>query len=186
MIIVYDGWNDINRPLSDYELNVDNVLMDKFLRDIITNDFYKTGKVLLKTYFSTQNNDNSRIDVFDSYGMHQKVELWKNGWSEFCSIKNDYNLEIIITLQPLVGSGQKILTDEEQKYYDKSDHKNLLIYYEQYGQSLDQINNCTTAVDLRNVFDEFNDTVFFDSGHVGDLGNRIIAEKLYETIIPYL
>ena len=97
LVIVYDGWNDINRPLSDYELNVDNAFMDKFLRDIITNDFYKTGKVLLKTYFSTQNNDNSRINVFDSYGMHQKVELWKNGWNEFCSIKNDYNPEIIIT-----------------------------------------------------------------------------------------
>jgi hypothetical protein len=37
---------------------------------------------------------------------------------------------------------------------------------------------------LRNVFDSFSETIFYDSGHVGDFGNEIIAEKIYEKIIP--
>jgi len=43
---------------------------------------------------------------------------------------------------------------------------------------------CTATYDLRNVFDSFSETIFYDSGHVGDFGNEIIAEKIYEKIIP--
>jgi hypothetical protein len=37
---------------------------------------------------------------------------------------------------------------------------------------------------LRNSFDHNLETIYFDKGHVGDLGNKIIAEKLFELSLP--
>jgi hypothetical protein len=47
-------------------------------------------------------------------------------------------------------------------------------------------NVCTKVFDLRNAFDGQNDTIFHDSGHVGDKGNKIIAEKMHEIILSII
>ena len=45
---------------------------------------------------------------------------------------------------------------------------------------------CTATYDLRHVFDSFSETIFYDSGHVGDFGNEIIAEEIFEKILPII
>ena len=36
------------------------------------------------------------------------------------------------------------------------------------------------------TFDSFSETIFYDSGHVGDFGNEIIAEEIFEKILPII
>ncbi len=57
--------------------------------------------------------------------------------------------------------------------------------YEKYAPSLNKLNSiCTITKDLRNSFDGYSETIFFDGGHIGDLGNQIIGEKLFEVSLP--
>jgi len=39
---------------------------------------------------------------------------------------------------------------------------------------------------LRNVFDSHSETIYYDQGHVGDNGNKIIAERMYNDILPLI
>ena len=44
-----------------------------------------------------------------------------------------------------------------------------------------KINSCEHVYDLRNVFDNMNNThIYFDVGHMSDFGNEIIATKMFE------
>ena len=53
------------------------------------------------------------------------------------------------------------------------------------ADALPKLNSvCTATHDLRNIFDPFSETIFYDSGHVGDFGNEIVAGKIYEKILP--
>ena len=38
------------------------------------------------------------------------------------------------------------------------------------------------SIDLRNAFDNMDIPIYFDGGHMTDIGNQIIAEKIYEEI----
>jgi len=52
---------------------------------------------------------------------------------------------------------------------------------------LNELNSkCYSTLDLRNAFDSNSETIFYDFGHVGDFGNNIIADNLFEKILPIL
>jgi len=42
------------------------------------------------------------------------------------------------------------------------------------------------SVDMRNTFDNMDIPIYFDGGHMTDIGNKIIAEKIYEKILPII
>ena len=46
--------------------------------------------------------------------------------------------------------------------------------------------DCAKTLDLTNVFDVYTDTIFYDLIHVVDFGNKIVADRIYEEIIPIL
>ena len=184
LFIIYDGWNDINRPYDVFEDAVEYQSSEKILRMILKNDIYKTGKVILKNYFNLRANENI---IFDSTDIDKKVEAWHNNWSEICKTDNGNGFDIIIALQPLVGTGNKVLTEEEQTHYKHADHFNTLQHYEKYALALNELNSeCTQTVDMRGVFDNIEITMYFDAGHTGDEGNRIIAENLYNISKPII
>ena len=184
LFIIYDGWNDINRPYDVFDDTTDYQSSEKILRMILKNDIYKTGKVILKNYFNWRANENI---IFDSTDIDKKVDTWRNNWSEICKTDYGNRFDVIMVLQPLVGTGNKVLTEEEQTYYKHADHYNLLQYYEKYAFALDELNSqCTKTKDMREIFDDMQITMYFDAGHTGDEGNRIIAEVLYETSKPII
>ena len=45
---------------------------------------------------------------------------WKERWMEICVMGKQYDFDTIITLQPLVGTGEKILTAQEYEYKIKT------------------------------------------------------------------
>ena len=184
LIIVYDGWNDIHRPFNEYDKKINNSSYEQFLQLIITNDFYKTSKIILKNVININNQDS--ISNFDSNMINQKVDLWKTNWNNLCEKMENKNIDVILTLQPLVGTGNKIMTPEEEIHFTKNDHITMLQSYDQYSKSLLYLDKCSQAIDLQNIFDDYDDTIFYDGGHVSDNGNKIVAKKLYEIILEYI
>ena len=130
--------------------------------------------------FSTSSTDDSDIISW--------TNMWKDRWTEICQIGNEQNFQTIITLQPFVGTGNKSLSEEEFSWFLKNDHSRLLKLYESYSQQLFVLeNHCSKTVDLRNTFDDYHDeTIFWDSVHVGNKGNSILAKELFQVVLPEL
>jgi hypothetical protein len=181
LLIIYDGWNDIGLDFRDYGAD-SNELGQKIIREIKRSE-YITANVILKWYFNNKYDTTKKIQFDDSF-IDKKVEKWKNSWEEICKIGDENNINVIITLQPIVGSGNKPLSSEERDYYEHYGHLDLLIHYEKYANALIELNSTCTTADLRYVFDNYSQTIYYDSGHVNDFGNEIIAQKIFELIMP--
>jgi lysophospholipase L1-like esterase len=185
LLIIYDGLNDVGRDYKQYDNSVDTKFTDKIIREMYRIDI-STPKVLLKWYFNYKH-DTIETIPFNSDKINEKVSLWVNSWENICGLQKKYNFKTIMFLQPFLGTGNKELSNEEQKYAIHYDTKVRNENYELYANVLDRLDlTCTASFDLRNGFDSYPETIYFDSGHVGDKGNKIIAEKIYEKILPTL
>ena len=159
VLIVYDGWNDINREFSvmnedSSDYNLQTIILRQL---IIKNDFIKSPGLFFKIYSNYKLSTNEVYNYFDDSKINEKSELWKTRLLDICELGNKNNLNVIIALQPIVGTGEKILTPEEQIHFKKFDHENLIPNYEKYGEKLDEMNkSCTKALDMRNAFDKQN------------------------------
>jgi len=110
---------------------------------------------------------------------------WQKTWTEICKLKDKHNFEIIITLQPLAGTGNRISTEQEYQIYLDNDLENYLKPYPLFAEQLLELNlHCSKTADLRNMFDDILDPVFFDRAHVNALGNEIVADNLFKLSFP--
>ena len=72
---------------------------------------------------------------------------------------------------------------EFHNYFLRSEHTSYLNSLELFAQQLDSIEkHCTVAADFRGIFDYYLEALYFDSVHVGDRGNEILAGKILELI----
>jgi len=110
---------------------------------------------------------------------------WKETWMEICNLGEQYGYATIITLQPMIYTGNKILTEQEYKTYNNPFREKFLSFYEPYAEQLQVLDNhCAETADLRNMFDMYPEPIFFDEGHVGPRGNQILAENMYQLSLP--
>ena len=116
----------------------------------------------------------------------------KENWKQVCEIGNENNFDTVIVLQPIAGFGSKKLTQQESEYvktgknYSEKPLMESLSVYQHYAKNLSGIKICTKTIDLRSVFDNETDTIYFDQGHVYDQGNVIVTKSLYNEILPII
>ena len=116
----------------------------------------------------------------------------KDNWQSICKIGDENRFDVIISLQPIAGFGDKILTKQESEYvksgksYSKKPLIESLQVYQDYAKNLSEINICRKTIDSRGVFDDQNTTIYSDQGHVTDQGNSIVAKSLYNAILPII
>ena len=116
----------------------------------------------------------------------------KENWESMCELGKENNFDVIISLQPMAGFGNKNLTKQELKYVeDGLDYnKNPLIEsfstYQDYSNYLQKVKTCTKIIDLRDVFDDEIGPIYWDEAHVSDKGNRIVAKSLANIIFPMI
>jgi len=112
-------------------------------------------------------------------------QLWKERWIEICELGKNDGFQTIVTLQPLASTGEKILTEQEYLFTTKSRNKRLVDPYPQYAEQLAEMEkHCTITKDLRNLFDNIPEPIYYDLGHTGPRGNQIIAEKMFQISLP--
>ena len=185
LLIIYDGYNDVERDYDYFFESVDYKSFDSIIR-LMMKSSYETPIVIWKLY-NMHKYDTTDVIKFNPDNIDDKVLAWKNIWLDVCSMQNEYGFKAVITLQSLVGSGNKSLTLEEKYHYKHHDQEKKLQYYELYGYALSELNGiCSGTIDLRNVFDSHSETIYYDQGHVGDNGNKIIAERMYNDILPLI
>jgi len=111
--------------------------------------------------------------------------LWKQRWLEVCENGKQNGYATIITLQPSLGSGKKIMTEQEYTNFVMGKRSVFLDRYPELIDELDGLkDHCSLAVDLRGIFDNIQEPLFYDAGHTGFRGNQIIAKNLFQLSLP--
>ena len=111
---------------------------------------------------------------------------WFDRWKEICNLGKDKGFDTVITIQPIAGSGDRVLTQQEYEHYilTTNDEK-LTQVYPLYLEKLYALNDyCTKTADLREIFDGVLEPVYYDNGHQGARGSEIIAENIFKLISP--
>ena len=196
MLIVYDGWNEGEHDWGwDDEVEDQSTLANlKNSFEIYLNSFYITKiKPYYKTpekfqeLFENKNVSDTRNWILDSDLNEKKASIWQKRWQDICSIEDEKNFKTIITLQPILGTGNKSLTPlEQERLEDEFARQNIILeLFDKLAISLTELEKtCEKTIDLRDVFDHTDKPVFHDRGHVSDYGNEIVAERIYQNILP--
>ena len=195
MVIMYDGWNDMV-PLEDdltyaeftnqpYYINhmtpIDNITNTGILTFLAKID-YKTGLGVAKSVSNLIHDTNiKKLDNFSQEHLLEIEERLQDNWSNECKLGQKNNITMINILQPILGTGNRTLTEFES--FSEVEFYNPYLW--KFKLNNEKYAPCESIYDLRNVFDSVgNMPIFFDNGHTTDFGNKIIAEKIYEKILP--
>ena len=131
------------------------------------------------------------IIIYDGWNdlrANHTPKVVKENWEKICEFSKANDFDVIITLQPIAGFGNKVLTNQELKYTQTGEDytNNLLIesssIYQNYAKNLSEITACTKTFDIRNVFDTETGPIYWDQGHVSDRGNSIVAKSLFNIV----
>jgi uncharacterized protein YjbI with pentapeptide repeats len=129
------------------------------------------------------------VIVYDGWNdlkANYAVEGIANHWDTMCFVSNQNNFDIILTIQPIAGFGNKKLTQQENvNSLTGEDHYGFQLItakstYDYMGREMLSLQDNCNVVDLRGVFDDITGPIYWDQGHVSDTGNLILAEKFYE------
>ena len=191
MFIIYDGLNDLNRKYDDYNSVVGeerNILLDIILEvqkyTPIINLQYIASSALNEIKISI---DPDKVYEFNSEKTKEKSEIWKEGWNEICKNGEEQNYTTLIALQPIMGTGERELSELEQKFFKRNNGEIKLSAYQEYAERLKEMEKNCYTVDLRNILDRANEkSVYVDRGHLTDHGNNIVAKGLFETLEPII
>ncbi len=103
------------------------------------------------------------------------------------AITNSLNIKFMTFLQPLTFWGSKKLSRNEIKW-NKSGYSsgNTMIYKSFKEELLSTIMNKNIVedfIDLTSVFNDYEDELYIDTGHINRLGNLIISERISSEIL---
>ena len=156
----------------------------------------KSELELIKTKIINYNPDLVILyDGWNDLSADYPVEITTDRWNDVCTIGYEEKFEVIVTLQPIAGFGNKILTQQEkinsltgqdhngyQLIQGKPTYDWLARQLHILGQDMDGTSGkgvCETY-DFRDAFDNVDGAIYWDQGHVLQTGNLILAEKFFE------
>ena len=191
LIIVYDGWNDSRIPYTSHigERGLAGQLYDSVnhLQSIFP--YYKTPIVIREIGRDLISVEEDTIATRIDANLDKKVILWNERWNESCLLAQTNDIKTLITIQPMLGTGDRIVTKSEESTsgLSQNDVKQLPLYQlQKFVDVLPELTNCTNTADLTHVFDGHNEPIFLDLGHVGEQGSMLISEKIYELVLPII
>ena len=127
--------------------------------------------------------DPDLIIMYDGWNdiQHLTVNKTIQNWQSVCELGIEKGFETIIILQPLAGTGNRVLTDYEHQNLNAVNIEKLHLL----AENLITLNQyCAKTVDFRGIFDYIQHPIFTDEGHTELLGNQIIAENIFAVSLP--
>jgi len=130
--------------------------------------------------------------IIDSlYKSASRTEAFKEATNKFVAIHehvaaicNYRRIRFHHFLQPLVFSGQKVLTPDEENFkisgYSSGEPSHFQEIYKMFSQSA--LKGLPWFHDATGLFDDVEEEVYIDSGHLNPLGNSLVAIRIAETL----
>ena len=183
LLIIYDGWNDSEDRILDEKLVIDEENNNESFLKFQNFPYYRTPFVIYEI-LNSQNQEKTYPQENDDK-TEQLISSWSSRWDTICKSGIENNYKTILTVQPIVGSGNKMLTAEEKTFLSETKiHSEVINTINGMGDVLSKIKSCDKTQDLRNVFENINEQVYVDRGHLSDFGNEIIADQLFNLSLP--
>ena len=208
LFIVYGGWNDAHHDWGWDEKDVKKNILRSIYHSLKLelNHFYHVYiKLVYRTPIIFENMQTISVDEKLDKGQRKleqnlvlpdvtlrpkKITIWEERWLEICQLGNEKNnFKTIVTIQPVLGTGNKPLIEEESERLFKESERQFLLLdtLAGFAETLNELEKtCIKTVDLRNVFDNTPEPVYFDQGHMSDFGNEIVAQRLFEIALPII
>ena len=182
MIISYTGANDSGRYLEEiiFEEADDDWKPDalKFANYPWLRTPFVINKIISQ---DSVKEDIGKRPNFDE--IPENVEAFRKNWSQSCSFLRDNGIKSIVILQPTLTTKKFPSVFEKESLLDDYTHRKLIL--QNFSENLPLLNEeCDLAIDLRNAIDDTLETTYYGGTHTTDLGNKIIASKIYEKILP--
>ena len=197
LVIIYSGGNDAhgqygteyNVPATSLGLAKVSPSFFEIIKKITYDINYRTPFVLMNIIAQHQN----YYPMYES-SKNQVQELWTIRMAETCKTNNDIGVKTMVFVQPMLGSGNKQISTAglsteilvSSGYTDVQMHDTLDILNKISGSLAKLENICHGTYDLRMIFDDVKEPIFFDHIHTNDLGSEIIAEEIYEILIKHI
>ncbi len=192
MIVIYHGTNDARLDWERYS-NLDTfvptfekkvlVFFQQYLPEYKTPvlALYLINRIMLDT-----TNDNGTYEpYFKSEHMVERTALWHDRIKGACEFGNEKGYKTIVLLQPVLGTGNKPLTEYEQNFLITLSGEESSKNYNTFANGLVGLDNsCHTVKDLRNIFDNVPEFIYFDNAHMTDYGNNIVSENIFKILKP--
>jgi hypothetical protein len=184
MVIIYDGVNDIFYKKVTEPVILEHEMEIKDYQRYLHSPVVLYRYLLLPIINSEITHSPSQIPLSENNDivMSEKIStLWEKRMNEFCNLSIKNNFESIVIIQPALYNEKKPLSDFEKSIYKKNTYGvttfNALI------EKSKNLNNCSLVLDFTDVYENTTDSVYFDQVHTNNLGNKIIAERIYREII---
>jgi lysophospholipase L1-like esterase len=110
-------------------------------------------------------------------------EAFRKNWSQSCSFLRDNGIKSIVILQPTLTTKKFPSLFEKELLRAADIHRQSIP--QNFSENLPLLNEeCDLTIDLSSGIGGTLETTYYDLGHMNDLGNKIIASKIYEKILP--
>jgi len=124
----------------------------------------------------------------DDWAEDASLENWIIRWNNLCEFGKKNGFDTIITVQPILGSSNKLFTNQELMEYEhhfyQDSHIELL---KKYASNLPKLeSSCTKTADLTDVYHGYFFPIFSDLGHINSLGGKIISDEFFKLSIPII
>jgi len=196
LIIIYDGFNDLWKTelgwIRDYAPNIKKSderqtmieIKTYFKTPYLVNEIFKEISKIDVTPNENSGHDEKKV-VTQS---EEKASLWLNNMAEICEMGQNGDFKTLIALQPFLGTGNKTLTDHEiKKGAEHWDITDASLKYQNFGNKVNDLEPlCDKVVDLRNIFDNVTESVYFEHVHIHYRYNKMVAERLAELSLPLI
>ena len=199
LFIIYDGWNDANRHPDNP--GISHGAHSKIMRGELTLEEHVStarGKPSFRDLYADVglarlvvdirdnvlqiNQDRQRI--FDDTPIEEKISIWVDRWNEICTIGGERGFEVIVIVQPALGSGNYTMSKSEMELYERGSDDILIERLARYASALPSLDSCANTVDLRGVLDDVDRPIFHDGVHLNDYGNEIVASAIFDESYP--
>ena len=199
MIVIYHGTNDghldwerytnfdsFATPFSKKVLVFFQAYLPEYKTPVLA--LYVINKIMSvgSEHSVVPTNDSGTYEpYFKSENMVERSALWHDRIKGACEFGNEEGFKTVVLLQPVLGSGNKPLTEYEQSFLIKLGGEESGKNYDIFANGLVGLDNsCHTVKDLRNIFDNVPEFIYFDNAHMADYGNNIVSENIFEILKP--
>ena len=198
LIIIYDGANDARGKYLDKTIIAKTTSELSIFENIKRYGAFEKGAQIYRTPFvindffidvnrsiigqkTTYNDSNDEL-------VKKISSLWTERWIDICNENELENISTVIILQPMVGTGTKVLSPDELTFLPThADQHDSISILQEMSLSLSILDeHCTKTADFRNIFDNTSRPIFYDDVHVVDKGNEIIAREIFSIITPLI
>jgi hypothetical protein len=215
LLIVYDGWNDsyvwndnaimkhmtpfrtksheegTRRIKASYSVSGSILLALANLKTSLTQGHFRLAMMELPWRIFRDQTENEEVeDRSVSYDSHL-IEYYREDHRAFLALADD-QLAVAVFLQPLVGTDDRPLSDEEKAswWYDELEWEmgNRAPFYQDARGVLAELKETSRGkrqvciADVSDSLKDVTETVYADTGHLVPKGNRIVASRMLDEL----